>query len=97
MKEKLKKRLNSNFQPNRTNGEQILAKTVFSPQILPNLTTKFFLWQPDSERRSHVKEELIPDLPSKFRANRTNGSKFLAKKRNFTTLMYHNFGQKIFF
>jgi hypothetical protein len=73
MKEHLKKRLNSNFQPDRTNGEQISAKTVFSPQILPNLTTKFFLWQPDIERRSHVKEELIPDLRSEFRANRTNG------------------------
>jgi hypothetical protein len=98
MKEHRKKRLNSNFQPNRTNGEQISAKTVFSPQILPNLTTKFFLWQPDREHWSHMKEQLFLHLRSKFRANRTNGSNFSAKKPNFATLTYHNFGhQKKFF
>jgi hypothetical protein len=42
MKEEVILGLNSNFQPNRTNGEQISAKTVFTCQILTNLTRTFF-------------------------------------------------------
>jgi hypothetical protein len=97
MKEHLEKRLSSEFQPNRTNIERVMAKTVFTCQILTNSNQNFFLWDQNGKHRSHMKEVLFLHLGSEFRVNRANGEDFPAKKRNFATLTYHNFGQRIFF
>ena len=99
MKEHLKKRSSSEFQPNRTNIERVMSKNAEIFKVHPSKTPIFcFLtWNVSREMStwSHTREHLTRHLRSDFRANRTNTGRFTSK--NAEIFKVHPSCKKFFF